>query len=213
MSCYLKPREMEIINNHYNKYFTMAGAKPSGIVIHQNKDNGIHIDIEHYLPTDEFPYHIFATVGMSAYKMKDVPHKRIELIMFLPRDWKTDEQSLKNDEWSWPINLLLNTACMPYQCNSCLSYAHTISYSDEFSPFADCTEMCCGLVTFPTYLDHGIFNLRYGILPHKKVNFYCLTTITKEEFDKSLIMGRSEFIENELSKNEEEDDLVVRNYR
>ncbi len=212
MGYYLKPKDIEKIEKHYDKFFTELGAKPSDIVMHESVMGDLHIDIEHYLPTEKFPYNIIATVGMSAYKMKDAPYPNVELVMFLPKDWKFDMKSIHDDNWYWPIKALKTVARMPQEYDSFISYGHTIS-DEDFAPYADCTKMCCGLVTFPTWIDYKFFTLKYGLFPRKKVNFLCLNVITKEEFDKLQEMGAEAFIDKYLTDKDGNEDLVVRNER
>lgn len=214
MSYILSVKDIETIENHYKKYFTMAGAKDSEVVMHEMVSDGMHIDIEHFLPTEKFPYHIFATVGMSGYTMKQAPYKNIELIMFLPKDWKTDKEDLVGSEqWYWPIRMLKTAARLPYLTNSFLTLGHTFSMDEKNTPFAPCTKMCSGLINFPTWLDFGIFELNYGsIFNKKKVNFLCLTSITEEELKMIYKIGAQKFIEEVLVK-DGQDDLLVRNER
>ncbi len=208
----LSAKEISIIEKHYKKYFTLAGAKDSEIVMHDIINDDMHIDIEHYLPTQNFPYHIFATIGMSGYTMKDAPYKNIELIMFLPKDWKTEEDA-DNEEWSWPINMLKSAARLPYLFDTFLSVGHTFSMDENNSPFANSTTMSSGLVTFPSWLDYGIFELKYGGFFNKKiVNFLCLTAITNDELNLKNEIGTQKFLDEILIK-DGQDDLLVRNER
>lgn len=215
MSYHLKTKAIEAIENHYKKYFTMAGAKDSGLVMHEMVSDDMHIDIEHFLPSEQFPYHIFATVGMSGYTMKGVPYKNIELIMFLPADWKTEKEDLLNstEQWYWPIRMLKNAARLPYLCNTVLSIGHTFSLDENNKPFNQCTEMCAGFINFPTWLDFGVFELNYGnLFSKKKVNFLCLTAINEKELKLLYQIGARKFTEEVLVK-DGKDDLLVRNKR
>lgn len=202
--------EIEIIENHYTKYFSLIGAKPTNIVMHEINSDDMHIDLEHFEPTKEFPYHIIATVGMSGYTMKDAPFKNIELIMFLPEYWQIDQESFKDDKWYWPIKMIKDAARLPYRTNSFLSVGHTFSNDAQNTPFDKSTTMCCGLITFPTWLDHDIFELNYGNKSKKKtVNFLCITAITEKELNLIFKVGPEQFLEEYLVK-DGLDDLEVR---
>lgn len=213
MAFYLKAKEADIIEKHYDKYLTEAGAKADSMIWHEIVDDGLHIDLVHYLPTKEFPYHVFGTIGMSAYKMPNVvPYRNIELLMFLPEDWQVDSKAIMDEKWYWPIRLLKMVARMPYECDSYLTVGHTISQDEKFTKFADCTDMSCGLVAFPTWLNYDFFTLKYGLLPRKKVNFLCLTAITKDEYNQIDKNGAQSFLEDVLGAGDR-DDLMVRNHR
>ncbi len=213
MNYMLSEKDITSIEKHYKKYFTMAGAKDSETVMHEIGSDDMHIDIEHYLPTQKFPYHIFATVGMSGYTMPDAPFKNIELIMFLPKEWKTGGEDFPDEQWYWPIRMLKSAARLPYLCDTFLSIGHTFSIDENNTPFTKSTKMCSGLITFPTWLDQGIFELLYGgIFKRKKVNFLCLTAITKEELNLKNKLGAQKFIDEILVK-DGLDDLLVRNER
>lgn len=209
---HLSTKEMGLIENHYNKYFTEVGAKDSGVVMHEIVSDDMHIDLVHYLPTEDFPHNIIATVGMSGYAMKNVPFKRIELIMFLPKDWQVDEESVKDEKWFWPIKMIKDCARLPYLNDTALSVFHTFSDNAEFKPFAECTDMSVGFLTFPTWLNHEVFRLKYGFLKRKEINFLCLTAITKEELDKLQELDVDLFMYKYLNK-DGIDDLEVRNKR
>lgn len=211
MNYHLRNKDITTIENHYEKHFTNLGAKNSGKIIHEIFNDDMHIDIAYYQATDEFPFQILATIGMSGYTMDKVPYKNIELIMFLPKDWQIE--NMNNPRYYWPIQLLRIAARLPYGDNTALTYGHTISYDKDNTPFDESTEMCTGLIVFPEWIDHSIFNLTTGsIFSKKTVNFLCLTTINQEEFNIIKEKGVDYLIDNVLKKHGTLD-LVVRNTR
>lgn len=213
MNYKLNEKDIFSIEEHYKKHFIKAGAKDSGKILHEIVSDDMHIDVVHYLPTQQFPYHIFATIGMSGYTMKKALFKNIELIMFLPEHWKTSQEDFSDNNWYWPIGMLKSAARLPYYYNTFLSVGHTFSIDENNTPFADCTKMCSGLITFPTWLDLEIFELKLGgIFNKKKVNFLCLTAINEEELNLIHKIGEEKFIEEILVK-DGKDDLLVRNVR
>lgn len=212
MSNKLKIKDLLMIEKHYAKYFTLAGAKEGESMWKPAMEGMLDVSLKHYLPTEQFPYHIFATVGMSAYKMHTKIHDRIELIMLLPKEWKLDDESLKDEKWEWPLNILYVMASFPYMTNSSLDYNHTASLSEDFTPFTESTNMSCAIITEPKFFDDGILSLEYGF-PKKKINFLALSAITKEEYIKYKEMGnRDEFIQNVMYKDKEKY-LVIQNNR
>lgn len=212
MSNYLKNKDIFEIENHYKRFFEDVGAKDSGLVIHELVSDGMHIDIVHYLPTEKFPYHILATLGMSGYKMKGTPRNRMELIMLLPKDWKLEKDDLDKEENYWPIRVLKEASRLPYSSNSFFDISHTFSLDADFKPFDACTDMCVGLVTYPTFLNPNVFYLTYGKIFKKTVSFMCLTTLNKEEFNKKQELGYDRYFE-EVLHSDGLDTLVVKNHR
>lgn len=211
---YLDLNEINKIEKHYDKYFTMAGAVDSKIVLHEIVSDDMHIDIVHYEPTEKFPFNIIATIGMSGYNMANAPYKNIELISILPKDWKLDSESVKDIQWYWPIKLMKSAARLPYLTNSMLSVGHTFIMDANITQLAPTTEMCSGLITFPTCFDHGIFSLNIGgFLSKKIVNFLCLTAINKNELNLIMNKGPQYFLDQYLVKPDKSDDLLVRNKR
>lgn len=212
-SYFLNDKEMQNIQDHYRRYFTEAGAMDSGGVLHEVVSDGLHIDLVPYNPTDEFPYYIFATMGMSAYRMRQAPFKNIELIMFLPADWKTTKEYFSDGKWYWPIRMLKSAARLPFLTKGFLSMGHTFSMDEDNTPFDSSTDMCSGLVTFPSWLPTGVFELRYsGLFTKKKVNFLCLTAINEKELTQIRNEGVQKFLDTVLVK-DGKDDLLVRDKR
>ncbi len=214
MSHKLKLKDMIEIQNHYKKYFEEIGAKDSGVIIHElDTKDGMHVDFVHYLATEEFPYQIIATMGMSGYKMKGTPHNRMELIMLLPKDWKFDEESIHKEEYFWPFRTLTLATRLPLYNDTFLAVGHTFSIDEDYTPFAPCTDMCAGFITQPYFCYPQVRFLEYGKLFKRKVYFACFTTLNKEEFDLEKKIGFDEFFNKQLEKENGYDDIVVQNHR
>lgn len=72
------------------------------MVFHELVSDTVHIDIHHVKPTAERPFHTLITSGMSDLPMI-VPQGSsaapfMELIVTLPKDWKIDTESFKQEE-------------------------------------------------------------------------------------------------------------------
>ena len=212
MKYFLHNKDINKIQEHYDKYILAMGAESDPNILHELHSDDMHIDIAHYKPTKDFPYHVLGTIGMSGYTMKNAPFKNLELIMFLPEDWQIDEKSLQDEKWYWPIRLLKMVARLPYESDDIVSVGHTISMNEKFDPFYNCTKMSFGLLTFPTWINYDFFTLKYGLIPRKKINFLCLTAITSDEYGVFKKIGYEKFMEVALNK-DGIDDLCVRNKR
>ena len=196
---FLDEKEVQKIDAHYTKYFELAGAVKDDLILHEVESDGMHIDLVHFFPSDKFPYHIYATIGMSAYPMPQSTFKNMELIMLLPREWKTSMDDLKENKWWWPLKTLKDAARLPYWSDSFLDFTHTFSIDSGRTPFDETTKMCAALITLPECFDFGFFELKTGgFLSKKKINFFCVTAITSDELDKIAEVGVQKFMEEIL---------------
>lgn len=105
----------------------------SEFVLHELISPDIHVDIIVIPPTDERPYYTLTTLGMGAYRMRlpremrGITPARCELCITLPPHWQLDKESLKQEEWYWPIRWLKNLARYPLYCHTWLTLAHTVA--------------------------------------------------------------------------------------
>ena len=104
--------------------------------------------------------------------------ERAEYVLFLPADWKIDDESLKEERYYWPFRLLKDTARLPIWTESWLGYGHTISPAEgelltEGMPYDSV------LLTYPV----PVFDtMQYADLSSgKSVNFFQLHPLTPEE--------------------------------
>ena len=114
-------------------------------VFHELVSPDIHVDICVVPPSEARDYYTLVTMGMGAHRM-NVPEElaeykleRAELAIALPKDWKLDEESLKDERWYWPIGLLKVLARLPISGDTWLGFGHTM---DKQSPFAENTTLC-----------------------------------------------------------------------
>ena len=121
-------------------------------VFHELVSPDIHVDICVVPPSEARDYYTLVTMGMGAHRM-NVPEElaeykleRAELAIALPKDWKLDEESLKDERWYWPIGLLKVLARLPISGDTWLGFGHTM---DKQSPFAENTTLCGALLVGP----------------------------------------------------------------
>ena len=102
-------------------------------VLHEVVSTDIHLDVALIPPQEDRDYHTLCTIGAGAYRMeieRDIRtdyhlSEHSEYIMYLPSDWKLDEESLKDEANYWPIRLLKNTARIPVWNETWFTMGHT----------------------------------------------------------------------------------------
>ena len=180
MMLYSEKEENEI-SEYIEKHF---GAFDH--VFHEMLSPDIHLDIAMIPASEERNYITLCTIGAGACPMhmdEDVRiqyglPERAEYVLFLPADWKIDDESLKEERYYWPFRLLKDTARLPIWTESWLGYGHTISPAEgelltEGMPYDSV------LLTYPV----PVFDtMQYADLSSgKSVNFFQLHPLTPEE--------------------------------
>ena len=174
--------EMASIEGHIETYFGEIKN-----VFHEIVSPDIHVDICIVPPTEKRDYYTLVTMGMGAHRM-NVPEElaeykleRAELAIALPADWKLDQESMKDEQWYWPIRLLKVLARLPINCDSWLGHGHTV---ENREPFADNTKLCTATLIGPQDTEDGS---EVCILPGgEEVNFYQVISLYEDELDYKL---------------------------
>ena len=153
-------------------------------VFHELVSPDIHVDICVIPPSEERDYYTLVTMGMGAHRM-NVPEElaeykleRAELAIALPKDWKLDEESMKDERWYWPVGLLKVLARLPISGDTWLGWGHTM---DKQSPFAEGTKLCAAILTGPQGVGEGgeVCTLPSG----EEVNFYQVIPLYRNEME------------------------------
>lgn len=163
-------------------------------VLHEVVSTDIHLDVALIPPQEDRDYYTLCTIGAGAYRMEIERDIRIEhhlsehseYIMYLPSDWKLDEESLNDEANYWPIRLLKNTARLPLLTDSWFTIGHTtgteegMPYSEEYpynsailtypAPFVATRENKCNLSSGKTILFHHILPITQDELEFKNEN-------------------------------------------
>lgn len=157
-------------------------------VFHELVSPDIHVDICVVPPSAKRDYYTLVTMGMGAHRM-NVPQElaeykleRAELAIALPPDWKLDEESLKEEQWYWPIGLLKVLARLPIAEDTWLGFGHTM---DKQSPFAEGTELCAAILVGPqdvVWNGGEVCTLPSG----EEVNFYQVIPLYRDEMEYKL---------------------------
>jgi tetratricopeptide (TPR) repeat protein len=171
----LTPEEMDEITGHVRKYITNFQN-----VIHEKTSKLVHLDLIPLEPNEHRPFHTFVTMGMSSRPMQTPWGEDVfvELVIFLPKDWKVAPKEWKSMNNFWPINLLINSARYPFEHDTFLDIDHTISHGDPIDYYADNTRFCCVLIDEVNILPKEFSMLK---TKDKVIHFWCLVPIYKEE--------------------------------
>jgi hypothetical protein len=138
------------------------------------------IDVAHVAASETRPVHTLITVGMSASTMPvpksgDMP-ERIELMMVLPRQWKLDEASLREEAWSWPVTHLRRLARRA--SSQWLGWGSVAPNGDPPEPLVSGTRLC-GFVIVPSlHVPPSFYQLESRV---GDVTFYAAVPLYAEE--------------------------------
>jgi Suppressor of fused protein (SUFU) len=191
-NAYEPPAPMEYTEEivaHFEKAF--PGRNSS--VFHEIVSDIVHIDVNIMEPTEDEPFWVLYTTGMSDLPMTlpeamlkqiEGSYDRAELMIFLPASWELTEESVKDDNNFWPIRLMKQLARFPHQYNTWLGYGHTIPNYAEYEPYADGTGLN-GVVLYQLNDDLSVIPTADG----NTINAYYLIPLYREEMDYKLEHG------------------------
>lgn len=162
-----------------------------GTVWHEIVSEKVHIDVHVTAPTEERPYYVLYTTGMSDLPMT-VPEefteeqkKKLsyaELMMLLPKDWQVGEEEFKDEKWYWPVRVLKSAARYPHICETWIGHCHDIQFTEPCEPFADNTKLCALMFAYPPEEKMRCFTADDGSL----INIYCCIPIYEEEMQEKI---------------------------
>jgi len=203
---YAPPAPMEYVEEIVAHFETVFPGRTSS-VFHEIISDTIHIDVNIMEPTEEEPFWVLYTNGMSDLPMTlpdeilaelDDQYDRAEVMMFLPASWELTEESVKDENNYWPIRLMKQMARFPHQYNTWLGYGHTIPNYQDYEPYADGTGLN-GVVLYQ-------LNEEISVIPTKdgnKIHTYFLIPLYKEEMDYKLEHGMDALMDKLLELDDE----------
>ena len=180
--------KMEAITAHIEKYLG-----PIDYVYHELISPLVHLDIHVINPKPERDFYTLITTGMSDKPMnvpsdEHKPWQYAELMICLPKEWKLDEESLKNEDYYWPIRMMKFIARFPHEYRSWLSFGHTIPNGNPSSTYTDNVGFSGVLVDLPV----TIFNVNFPVLKideKTQIYIYALYPLYENEMDFKLENG------------------------
>lgn len=215
----------EAIEAHFNAAF--PGRET--MVWHEIVSEGIHLDVCVMQPTDEEPYYVLYTMGMSARLMNldGIPHAKnyqwlrtAELMMYLPADWPLEQLNqlqgggadMETERIYWPVRLLKMLGRMPSRYNTWLGAGHSVPNGDPARPFADDTPFAGAVLFLPAEGNGPKAVKPVELEKGRQVLLYLVTPVTPAEMDYKLQKG-SEALEEKLRELPGGLGFVVDNHR
>lgn len=183
---------VEDVEKHFQELF--PGREST--VFHEIMSDLVHIDVHIMKPTDEKPFYVVYTTGMSDLPMtlpeeiaEEYKHlERAELFIMLPETWDPGaEHSVSTDipyEQYWPIHMLKYLARFPHEYGTWLGWGHTIPNGPDYEPFLE----GCGMGGFVLLeLDENFSPLKTA--DGTPVHLYMVAPAYREEIEYKLEHG------------------------
>ena len=166
-------------------------------VFHELVSDTIHLDVMIYPATEQRPFHVLVTQGMSALPMT-VPDGAehlsfAELMVALPRDWVMQGDGSDDERWYWPMRVMKVVARLPHLHETWIGPGHTIPNGDPAEPYAEGTRLCCVMVAPPTQFPEDFWN--FEAAPGKTVRLYTLVPLYEDEVNFKLKRGADALFE------------------
>ncbi len=121
------------------------------VIIQDESDCPLPVDLAVMYPTEEEPFYLVYTLGMSAAPMKypaspEMPEGREsygELCIMLPADWPIEKngQIDVSAQHNWPLAMLRSLAKFPHVHQLWMSYGFVLPNSENGETFAPDTEL------------------------------------------------------------------------
>lgn len=200
------------IEKHFNELFPGRRSSVFREILSEQMDIDVHI----MHPTEQSPFYIMFTTGMSNLPMTLPEHlkmqkdlERAELFMFLPLEWNLGEiGQVSADlpyEQNWPIQIVKYLANFPHEHRTWLGWGHTIPNGADYQPIIEGSGMG-GVVLLE--LDQRMSPMKTG--NGTEIHLYMVAPAYREEIEYKLEHGMSAlselFAKKELS-------LVIDLYR
>lgn len=155
------------------------------------------LQILHIPASFKRPLQTLVTLGMSLKPMF-VPDKfqanpYLELMMFLPPDWRLDAAALEQSQWSWPLAELFFLAQFPHKYHTWLGWGHTLPNGEPIEAFASNTELEAIIVLPPIHVPQGFYRCR--LERGKSIDFLAAVPIYADEMRYKLRLGTDALLE------------------
>lgn len=176
-------KEMEKFTAHCDRYFEQSDCT----VLHPVVDNGFHVDVLLYKPTEKYPFWKLVTMGASDYKMPKIPNTVglfNEYIMFVDKD----EDLTDRETVAWYHAKLSMIASYAKFCNTHITYGHSFEWENEDPE----DEMIAAFVEFPQVIpDVGMLRCKTGLF--KSVACLQVVLLNKADLEKLMKIGPQAF--------------------
>lgn len=186
----------ESIIRHFEENF------PGRATIEWQDKDGMRIRL--MAPTEQEPYYVAYTVGMSANPMEldNMPHSRqyaylrtAELMIYLPAGWPMagllakDADEAPAPETSWPLRMLYRLACMPQKQHTWLGSGHSVPNGEPPRPLAPNTEFSGAMLYLPADKNGPKTVQPVTVTENEKVLLYVAVPVYSDEMQMKLENG------------------------
>lgn len=175
------PNSVEIVDNHLDRFFD---ENDDIVVFDEIKSEIIHRDIFLIKATDDRPYHILLSCGMSALPMKipeDIESSEFaEVMILLPKEWNLNLESFSNEQNYWPIRVMKELMMLPHSNKTWLGYGHAFGHEGD-NEFAEGVGFNSVLLMNSMELSSEFTQIE--LENDKVVDIYTLMPLYKEELE------------------------------
>ncbi|MCH2035201.1 MAG: suppressor of fused domain protein [Tenacibaculum sp.] len=126
------PNSVQTIDNHLDLFFDES---TDIVVFDEIESETIHRDIFFIKATEDRPFHILLSCGMSALPM-NVPSdidssEYAEVMILLPKEWNLEYQSFSDERNYWPIRIMKELMILPHPNKTWLGFGHSLGHEDD----------------------------------------------------------------------------------
>ena len=187
------PNSVEIVDKHLDQFFD---ENDDIVVFDEIKSEIIHRDIFLIRASEDRPFNILLSCGMSALPMA-IPEvvessEFVEVMFLLPKTWNLEYESFSDEKNYWPIRIMKEIMMSPHINKTWFGFGHTYGH-EEGKEFAEGIGFNSVMLAYSMELsdDFTQIELENG----KVVDIYTLIPLYKEELEFKMINGASALLE------------------
>ncbi|RYF25247.1 MAG: suppressor of fused domain protein [Flavobacteriales bacterium] len=173
------PNSVEIIDMHLDQFFD----KDADIVVFDEIESEIiHRDIYFIKATEDRPYHILLSCGMSALPMvlpaEVESSEKVEIMILLPKEWNLEYESFDDERNYWPIRIMKEIMMCPHEQQTWFGLGHTYGHEEE-EEFAEGVGFNSVVLAHSMELSEDFTQIE--LEDGKAIDIYTLIPLYKEE--------------------------------
>ncbi len=181
----MKTNEMDKLIKHFDTYFEQTDS----MVLHPIVDNGHHVDVLLYQPSETYPFWKLVTMGASDYTMPKIEHtlgRNNEYIMFVDKAVDLNDREVLN----WYHNKLMMVATFAYEQKTHVTYGHSFEWENE----DESDEMIAAYLEFPQVIPNvKVLRCKLGLF--KTATCLQVVLLNRQELDRLMEIGPEAFSE------------------
>lgn len=187
------PNSVEIVDNHLDQFFD---ENTDIKVFDEIESETIHRDVYFIKATEQKPYHILLSCGMSALPMtipEDIESSEfVEIMILLPKEWNLEYESFSDEKNYWPIRMIKEIMISPHKNNTWFGYGHTYGH-EEGEEFAEGIGFNSMMLAYSMELSDDFTQIE--LENEKTIDIYTLIPLYKEELEFKKKNGASALLE------------------